>query len=274
MKRKPHAAGIEGAELDKLVESHIKQKHAEAEAAPSNANVKSAAKSAWKDFERRGPMVLFILLAIGTVLLTVGSALYEEAGEDDQTHYEALGVKRMAKSTEIEVAYAQLVEQKVERLSEDKMNLVEEAYKVLSTPQTRRTYDRTTPATLNELYYKQIEYLTADNYKSKVVEESDVPWLIEVHGASHRPPRPGSIHIPPNWGRLLTKAAKVLQGYVKLGRINVDAESELAQELDLGTHSVLPRVIAVKDGVILPYDGEPRILKVRCVIIELDFAVP
>jgi len=207
-------------------------------------------------------MVLFIILAVGTVLLTVGSALHEEAAEDDQTHYESLGVKRMAKSSEIEVAYAQLVEQKVERLSEDKMSLVEEAYKVLSSPQSRRTYDRTTPATLNELYYKQIEYLTSDNYRSKVMEEdAGVPWLIEIHGASHRPPRAGTIHIPPNWGRLLTKASKVLQGYVKLGRINVDAESELAQQLDLGSTRDLPRVIAVKGGVIVPYDKEPRILK-------------
>jgi len=215
-----------------------------------------------------GPMLLFTGLALATVLLTMGSAFHEEVSDDENTHYEALGVKRMAKAIEIEVAYEKLL--KIET-NEERLIQIEEAYKIIHSPQSRRTYDRGTQATRDDLYYRQIESLTQDNFEELVAQPEAKtstginptqwkPWLIEVHGASHRPPRAGSIHVPPNWGRLLAKTAKVLQGYVRLGRINTAAQPELAAELGLAQDGA-PMIVTYKDGKIVYYSDEPRILK-------------
>merc|ERR1711871_1705514 len=87
---------------DKLFESQLKQKQNDA------AGRGSKAKEAWKDISRAGPVALIGGLVVVTVLLTVGGAFYEEASDDEVSHYEVLGVKRMAKAVEIQVAYDKL----------------------------------------------------------------------------------------------------------------------------------------------------------------------
>jgi len=197
------------------------------------------------------------------VLLTFGSAFYEEVADEDMSHYDTLGVKRMGKGQEIQIAYDKL---KSLETSEEKLENIEEAFKVLNNPQKRRVYDRSTPATRDELYYKGMTYLNADNYQEQVINSAkQFPWLVEVHGGTHRPPRAGTIHVPPNWGRLLSKAGKVLQGYVKLGRINVDSDPEFAASLGLAEKLAGgrdPVVVAINpDGKVVVYENEPRILQ-------------
>jgi hypothetical protein len=64
----------------------------------------------------------------------------------------------------------------------------------------------------------------------------------------------------------MTKAAKILKGYSKLGRINVDEQSSLAQELQLvgpkGPKFKLPMLAVIHNGKIVPYKSEARILKI------------
>merc|ERR1711904_25693 len=99
-------------------------------------------------------------------------------------------------------------------------------YKVLSNPRSRRTYDRATPATREELYYKAVKAISksGEGLQWSAVANGKHPYLVEVHSGAARMPRHASIHtMPPNWGRLMTKTSKMLRSNVQLGRINVDA---------------------------------------------------
>jgi hypothetical protein len=139
------------------------------------------------------------------------------------------------------------------------MGEVEEAFKVLNNPRSRRTYDRGTPATREELYYKAVKYIGKDGEDWKTVAAGK--YMVEVHSGAARLPKTQTIHNrPPNWARLMTKTSKVLNNAVKLGRINVDAEPELAEELKLNGVK-MPYMLVVINGKHRVYKGEPRILK-------------
>ena len=50
--------------------------------------------------------------------------------------------------------------------SGDALSEVEEAFKTLSNPRQRRTYDRATPASREDLYYKAVKYIGKNDGQS------------------------------------------------------------------------------------------------------------
>jgi len=233
-------------------------------------------KAQMRELQDNLPTYVFIGLVVAVVLLTIGGMFHEEP-TDEQSHYMTLGIKRMCKSDEIAVAYNKL---KLE-VSGDTLEEVEEAYKTLSNPKTRRTYDRATPASREDLYYKAVDYIGSNNegLEWKEVSAGKMSYMVEVHSGAQRLPRQLSIHaMPPNWGRLMTKTSKILRSNIKLGRINVDAEPELAEQLGLNGPRMpkMPYMLAVTgsepakcglpgdvgvEGGCRAYKGEARILK-------------
>eukprot|EP00656_Telonema_subtile_P015643 TRINITY_DN1822_c0_g1_i1.p1 TRINITY_DN1822_c0_g1~~TRINITY_DN1822_c0_g1_i1.p1 ORF type:complete len:540 (-),score=167.35 TRINITY_DN1822_c0_g1_i1:258-1877(-) len=191
------------------------------------------------------------------------STLSSSSAASDVYKRQVLGLKRMAAPTEIQIARDRLLELES---NVDKRSDIEDAFNTLSNPRSRRSYDRSTPAQRDDLYYKGITYLTSDNFASEVLSNQSA-WLVEVHAGTARPPRVSTIHnTPPNWARLMTKSAKILKGYARLGRINVDEQPGLAQQLQLagpkGSRFKLPMIGVIHNGKVVPYKGEPRILKI------------
>jgi len=220
-------------------------------------------KGLMKDVTTYGPMVLLASFAVLVVILTLGQSFMYDDGPEDENFYNVLGIKRMATPGEIQIARDGLME--IES-NVDKRSDIEDAFTSLSNPRSRRSYDRSTPANRDDLYYKGITYLTSENYASEVLNNQST-WLVEVHAGSARPPRVSTIHnTPPNWARLMTKSAKILKGYSRLGRLNVDEQAQLAVELDLvgtkGPKYKLPIVAVIHNGKVVAYKGEPRILKI------------
>merc|ERR1712072_166206 len=122
------------------------------------------------------------------------------------------------------------------------------------------SYDRATPATREELYYKAVKYIGKDGVDWEQVKNGK--YLIEVHSGAARLPKTATIHNrPPNWGRLMTKCTKVLDNSLNLGRINVDAEPDLVAQLNLPLNAKMPYMMRVVGGKHTIYKGEPRILK-------------
>merc|ERR1712195_8486 len=220
-------------------------------------------KGLMKDVTTYGPMVLLASFAVLVVILTLGQSFMYDDGPEDENFYNVLGIKRMATPGEIQIARDGLME--IES-NVDKRSDIEDAFTSLSNPRSRRSYDRSTPANRDDLYYKGITYLTSENYASEVLNNQST-WLVEVHAGSARPPRVSTIHnTPPNWARLMTKSAKILKGYSRLGRLNVDEQAQLAVELDLvgtkGPKFKLPMIAVIHNGKVVAYKGEPRILKI------------
>merc|ERR1712195_375438 len=220
-------------------------------------------KGLMKDVTTYGPMVLLASFAVLVVILTLGQSFMYDDGPEDENFYNVLGIKRMATPGEIQIARDGLME--IES-NVDKRSDIEDAFTSLSNPRSRRSYDRSTPANRDDLYYKGITYLTSENYASEVLNNQST-WLVEVHAGSARPPRVSTIHnTPPNWARLMTKSAKILKGYSRLGRLNVDEQAALGQELQLvgakGPKYKLPIVAVIHNGKVVAYKGEPRILKI------------
>lgn len=225
---------------------------------------KQKMKGFMKDVSTYGPMVMLCLFAGTVMLLTISQSLsmYDDSPEEEN-YYNILGIKRMSKQSEIQVAHDKLMETES---NENKRNDIEEAFSTLSNPRSRRSYDRSTPASRDDLYYKGITYLTAENYATEVLN-NQTAWLVEIHSGAARLPRVTTIHnTPPNWGRLMTKSAKILKGYSRLGRINLDEQSALGKELQLvgakGPKFKLPMIAVIHNGKVVPYRGEPRILKI------------
>lgn len=54
-----------------------------------------------------GPTYIFIGLVLAVTLLSIGGTFHEEPS-DEQSHYTTLGLKRMSKPNEIDVAIAKL----------------------------------------------------------------------------------------------------------------------------------------------------------------------
>jgi len=219
--RKRKSAGtatLSGKAMDDIYANYVEKKGDE-------VTKKDQRKNMMQDLQEKGPTYVFVALCIAVVLLTIGGSFHEEPTED-QSHYTTLGVKRMSKADEVKVAYDKLSKE----LSGDALDEVKDAYKVLSNPRTRRTYDRATPATREELYYKAVKYIgKAGDLQWRTVTSGKNPYLVEVHSGAQRINRHASIHaLPPNWARLMTKTSKMLRSAVQLGRINVDAEPELA----------------------------------------------
>jgi len=234
-------------------------------------------KTMMRDLQDKAPTYVLMALAIAVVLLTIGGTFYEEPSEE-QSHYQTLGIKRMCKGEEITTGY----EKAKKETSGDALADVEEAYKTLSNPRLRRTYDRATPASREELYYKAVKYIGKnDGLSWQAVSSGKTSYMVEVHSGSARISRHASIHsLPPNWARLMTKTSKILRNNIQLGRINVDAEPELAEELGLTASNMpkLPYMLAVTgpepavcglpsdarigvNGGCRAYKGEARILK-------------
>jgi len=248
------------------------------DAKESDATTKEAEKKAqFRDIQNNLPTYILLGLAVAVVLLTIGQTFHEEPSEE-QSHYATLGIKRMCKSEEIQTGY----EKAKGELSGDSLAEVEEAYKVLSNPRQRRTYDRATPATREDLYYKAVKYIGKnDGLAWATVASGKTSFMVEVHSGSARLSRHASIHsMPPNWARLMTKTSKILRNNIQLGRINVDAEPELAAELGLTASNMpkMPYMLAVTgpepticglptdsrvgvNGGCRAYKGEARILK-------------
>jgi len=241
------------------------------------AQQESEKKTKMRDLQDKAPTYVLMGLAVAVVLLTIGGTFYEEPTED-QSHYNTLGIKRMCKSDEIEVGY----EKAKSETSGDALADVEEAFKALSNPRTRRTYDRATPATRDEQYYKAVQYIGRESELMwSTVASGKNSYMVEVHSGSARINRHASIHSqPPNWARLMTKASKILRNNIQLGRINVDAEPELAEELGLLARGMpkMPYILAVTGpepsicgmpsdsrvgvtGGCRAFNGEARILK-------------
>merc|ERR1711935_965280 len=164
---------------------------------------KQKMKGFMKDVSTYGPMVMLCLFAGTVMLLTISQSLsmYDDSPEEDN-YYNVLGIKRMSKQSEIQVAHDKLIETES---NENKRNDIEEAFSTI-----RNT--------------------------------------------------------PPNWGRLMTKSAKILKGYSRLGRINLDEQAALGQELQLvgakGPKFKLPMIAVIHNGKVVPYKGEARILKI------------
>merc|ERR1711988_38087 len=234
-------------------------------------------KTAMRDMQDKAPSYVLLGLAVMVILLTIGGSFHEEPSEE-QSHYTTLGIKRMCKSEEITIGY----EKAKSETSGDTLADVEEAYKTLSNPRLRRTYDRATPATREDLYYKAVKYIGKnDGLSWQAVSSGKTSYMVEVHSGSARISRHASIHsLPPNWARLMTKTSKILRNNIQLGRINVDAEPELAEELGLLASGMpkMPYMLAVTgpepticglpsdsrigvNGGCRAYKGEPRILK-------------
>lgn len=234
-------------------------------------------KTMMRDLQEKAPTYLLLGLTIAVVLLTIGGTFHEEPSEE-QSHYTTLGIKRMCKSEEIQVGY----EKAKQEVSGDALEEVEAAYKTLNNPRQRKTYDRATPATREDLYYKAVKYIGKnDGLSWQTVSSGKTSYMVEVHSGSARLPRHASIHtMPPNWARLMTKTSKILRNNVLLGRINVDAEPELAEELGLRASGMpkMPYMLAVTgpepatcglpsdasigvSGGCRAYQGEARILK-------------
>merc|ERR1711935_342676 len=219
---------------------------------------KQKMKGFMKDVSTYGPMVMLCLFAATVLLLTISESLsmYDDSPEEEN-YYNVLGIKRMAKQSEIQVSHDKLMETESR---ENKRNDIEEAFATLSNPRSRRSYDRSTPASRDDLYYKGITYLTSENYANEVLN-NQTAWLVEIHSGAARLPRVTTIHnTPPNWGRLMTKAAKILKGYSRLGRINLDEQAALGQELQLvgakGPKFKLPMIAVIHNGKVVPYKGE------------------
>merc|ERR1711966_352993 len=234
-------------------------------------------KMKMKEVQDKAPTYVFIGLVVAVVRLTIGGTFHEEPSEE-QSHYSTLGIKRMCKAEEISVGY----EKAKKELSGDALADVEEAYKTLSNPRLRRTYDRATPASREDLYYKALKYIGKnDGLSWQAVSSGKTSYMVEVHSGSARISRHASIHsLPPNWARLMTKTSKILRNNIQLGRINIDAEPELAEELGLTASNTpkLPYMLAVTgpepticglpsdsrigvNGGCRAYKGEARILK-------------
>merc|ERR1712054_734501 len=114
------------------------------------------------------------------ILLTIGGSFHEEPSEE-QSHYTTLGIKRMCKSEEITIGY----EKAKSETSGDTLADVEEAYKTLSNPRLRRTYDRATPATREDLYYKAVKYIGKnDGLSWQAVSSGKTSYMVEVHSGS------------------------------------------------------------------------------------------
>jgi len=246
------------AQLDEAFDNYKSQQGEEKE--KSN---KQKMKGFMKDVQNYGPMVLLAAFAVFVIILIFGQSFVYEEGPEDENFYNVLGIKRMATPSEIQVAKDKLFAIETDA---NKKSDIQDAFNTLSNPRSRRSYDRSTPAARDDLYYKGITYLTQDNYASEVMSNQSA-WMVEIHAGSARPPRVTTIHnTPPNWARLMTKAAKILKGYSKLGRINVDEQAGLAQELQLvgpkGPKFKLPMLAVIQNGKVVPYKGEPRILKI------------
>jgi len=265
------ATKLSPKEMDNLFSKHAGSKTDEA------TSKEQKSKTAMRDMQDKAPTYVLLALAVAVVLLTIGGSFHEEPSEE-QSHYTTLGIKRMCKSEEISIGY----EKAKQETSGDTLADVEEAYKTLSNPRLRRTYDRATPATREDLYYKAVKYIGKnDGLSWQAVSSGKTSYMVEVHSGSARLSRHASIHsMPPNWARLMTKTSKILRNNIQLGRINVDAEPELAEELGLTASGMpkLPYMLAVTGpepticglpsdarigvtGGCRAYKGEPRILK-------------
>jgi len=252
-------------------------KYSDSKESDDNTKKEAEKKAQIRDIQNNLPTYILLGLAVAVVLLTIGQTFHEEPSEE-QSHYMTLGIKRMCKSEEIQSGY----EKAKSELSGDALAEVEEAYKVLSNPRQRRTYDRATPATREDLYYKAVKYIGKnDGLAWATVASGKSSFMVEVHSGSARLSRHASIHsMPPNWARLMTKTSKILRNNIQLGRINVDAEPELAAELGLTASNMpkMPYMLAVTgpepticglptdsrigvSGGCRAYKGEARILK-------------
>jgi len=269
--KKRKSNNLSPKEIDNLFEKFSDNKQNEAKEEGNQS------KTMMRDLQDKAPTYILFGLALAVVLLTIGGTFHEEPTEE-QSHYMTLGIKRMCKSEEIEVGYEKA---KLE-VSGDALSEVEEAFKTLSNPRQRRTYDRATPASREDLYYKAVKYIGKNDGQSwQTVSSGKESWMVEVHSGSARLSRYASIHsMPPNWARLMTKTSKILRNNIQLGRINVDAEPELAEELGLLASGMpkMPYMLAVTgpepticglpsdsrigvNGGCRAYKGEPRILK-------------
>jgi hypothetical protein len=258
-------------DMDKLFSTYADTKQTE------EVSKEQKSKNMMRDLQDKAPTYVLMGLAIAVVLLTIGGTFHEEPSEE-QSHYTTLGIKRMCKAEEISTGY----EKAKKETSGDALADVEEAYKTLSNPRLRRTYDRATPATREDLYYKAVKYIGKnDGLSWQAVSSGKTSYMVEVHSGSARISRHASIHsLPPNWARLMTKTSKILRNNIQLGRINVDAEPELAEELGLTASNMpkLPYMLAVTgpepttcglpsdsrigvNGGCRAYKGEARILK-------------
>lgn len=95
--------------------------------------------------------------------------------------------------------------------------------------------------------------LTADNFETEVVE-SDVPVVVDLWAPWCGPCRQAS--------PVLDKLAKEYEGKVKVGKINVDEEGDLAQAFNV---SSIPMFVAMKgrdvQDVSIGYSGEAGLRK-------------
>lgn len=269
--RKRKSTGLSKKQEDDIFASFVEKKGEE-------TTKKEESKNMMKKLQDQGPTYVFAALCVAVVLLTIGGSFYEEP-QEEQSHYTTLGIKRMCKADEIKISYDKLTKE----VSGDNLDEVKDAYKTLSNPRSRRTYDRATPATREELYYKAVKYIgESGDLQWSAVASGKSPYLVEVHSGAHRLPRHASIHtMPPNWGRFMTKTSKMLRSAVQLGRINVDAEPELATKLGLLASNMpkMPYLMAVTGsesatcglatdpkigaaGGCRAYKGEARILKI------------
>merc|ERR1711988_1711130 len=177
--RKRKSAGMSSKQLDELYDKYQQTEGEETTKKEQNKNM-------MRDIQERGPTYVFMGLCIAVVLLTIGGSFHDEPTED-QSHYQTLGIKRMCKPDEIKIAYDKLSKE----LSGDSLDEVKEAYKVLSNPRSRRTYDRATPATREELYYKAVKAISksGEGLQWSAVANGKHPYLVEVHSGAARMPR-------------------------------------------------------------------------------------
>merc|ERR1719331_1809068 len=139
-------------EMDKLYNKHSTDKETDA------TNKAAEQKAHMRDIQNNMPSYVLLGLTVAVLLLTIGQTFHEEPSEE-QSHCSTLGIKRMCKNDEITVGY----EKAKAETSGDALAEVEEAYKTLSNPKLRRTYDRATPATREDLYYKAVKYIGKEN---------------------------------------------------------------------------------------------------------------
>jgi hypothetical protein len=248
------------AQRDEAFDNYQQQQGTGSE--PDKTN-KQKVKGFMKEVTHYAPMVALAAFVVFVLIAILFQDYMMDESPEDENFYHVLGIKRMATPPEIQVAHDHLLEIET---NVDKRADIEAAYSRLSNPRSRRSYDRSIPASKDDLYYKGITYLTEENYATEVLNNQSA-WLVEIHAGSARPPRVSTIHnTPPNWARLMTKAAKILKGFSRLGRINVDAQPALAQELQLvgprGPKFKLPMLAVIYNGKVVPYKGEPRILKI------------
>merc|ERR1719174_1010221 len=146
---------------------------------------KQKMKGFMKDVQNYGPVVLLSVFALFVIILVFGQSFVYEDGPEDENFYNVLGIKRMATPAEIQVAKDKLFHLETDA---HKRSDIEDAFNTLSNPRSRRSYDRSTPAGRDDLYYKGITYLTQDNYANEVMNNQSA-WMVEIHAGSARPPR-------------------------------------------------------------------------------------